>query len=292
MTFRKLVALLAVVLLPLAVQAEETTTYYVNDLLGSPVAAIDEQGNVLWTETYAPYGARIEESPANPGNPAYTGKPEDPVTGLVYMGARWYDPETGRFASVDPVRFVDSNVHSFNRYAYANNSPYVFVDPDGRWSAKAHDALIRFALITKISEADIDRIQAASRYFDKRTQDPESAHKHSMAREGQDAGDAKKMRDYFVQNNLNIAKRFADNGHRNAALGVFGQAIHPVMDSSSPEHTDADGNPRQWRGLEDAFGHSPIDWIGSETSRDISVDIYREQSETINEMYDYVFGED
>jgi RHS repeat-associated protein len=131
MTFRKLVALLAVVLLPLAVQAEETTTYYVNDLLGSPVAAIDEQGNVLWTETYAPYGARIEESPANPGNPAYTGKPEDPVTGLVYMGARWYDPETGRFASVDPVRFVDSNVHSFNRYAYANNSPYVFVDPDG-----------------------------------------------------------------------------------------------------------------------------------------------------------------
>jgi uncharacterized protein RhaS with RHS repeats len=46
------------------------------------------------------------------------------------MQARYYDPVIGRFYSNDPVGF--SNVHNFNRYAYANNNPYKYVDPDGR----------------------------------------------------------------------------------------------------------------------------------------------------------------
>jgi uncharacterized protein RhaS with RHS repeats len=46
------------------------------------------------------------------------------------MQARYYDPVIGRFYSNDPIGFRD--VHSFNRYAYANNNPYKYVDPDGR----------------------------------------------------------------------------------------------------------------------------------------------------------------
>ena len=45
------------------------------------------------------------------------------------MQARYYDPVIGRFYSNDPVGF--RGVHSFNRYAYANNNPYKYVDPDG-----------------------------------------------------------------------------------------------------------------------------------------------------------------
>jgi hypothetical protein len=45
------------------------------------------------------------------------------------MQARYYDPVIGRFYSNDPASF--SNIHNFNRYAYANNNPYKFVDPDG-----------------------------------------------------------------------------------------------------------------------------------------------------------------
>lgn len=50
---------------------------------------------------------------------------------MVYMGARLYDPQIGRFLSVDPVHFIESSPASFNRYAYANNSPYGYVDPNG-----------------------------------------------------------------------------------------------------------------------------------------------------------------
>ncbi|MER2491047.1 RHS repeat-associated core domain-containing protein [Catenovulum sediminis] len=46
------------------------------------------------------------------------------------MQARYYDPVIGRFLSNDPVGY--SNVHNFNRYAYGNNNPYKFIDPDGR----------------------------------------------------------------------------------------------------------------------------------------------------------------
>jgi uncharacterized protein RhaS with RHS repeats len=49
------------------------------------------------------------------------------------MQARYYDPVIGRFYSNDPVGWVANNpVYSFNRYSYANNNPYKYVDPDGR----------------------------------------------------------------------------------------------------------------------------------------------------------------
>lgn len=113
-----------------------STTYYHNDLLGSPIAATDENGDLKWTEQYRPYGERIQNDPAAEKNTRwYTGHAHDQDTGLTYMGARYYDPVVGRFMAMDPVGFSEGNVHSFNRYAYANNNPYRFVDPDGRESA-------------------------------------------------------------------------------------------------------------------------------------------------------------
>ena len=50
----------------------------------------------------------------------------------MYQKARYYDPALGRFLSIDPVGFQDSNPQSFNRYAYVNNNPTTYVDPDGR----------------------------------------------------------------------------------------------------------------------------------------------------------------
>lgn len=50
---------------------------------------------------------------------------------MTYAQARFYDPLIGRFLSTDPVYFSDDNPFTFNRYAYANNNPYKYKDPDG-----------------------------------------------------------------------------------------------------------------------------------------------------------------
>lgn len=53
------------------------------------------------------------------------------------MQQRYYDPVIGRFYSNDPVGFTASNPMMFNRYAYANNNPYKFTDPNGENPAMA-----------------------------------------------------------------------------------------------------------------------------------------------------------
>jgi RHS repeat-associated protein len=67
----------------------------------------------------------------------FTGHVNDPQTDLVYMQQRYYDPIAGRFLSVDPVVTDARSGNSFNRYTYAHNSPYRYIDPDGRDSAPA-----------------------------------------------------------------------------------------------------------------------------------------------------------
>jgi RHS repeat-associated protein len=110
--------------------ADSQITYYHNDITGTPMAATDSSGALLWKESYRPYGDPMQP-PVADNTIWFTGKPYDKDSGLSYMGARYYDPLLGRFMGMDPKGFAEENLHSFNRYAYANNNPNKFVDPDG-----------------------------------------------------------------------------------------------------------------------------------------------------------------
>src|SRR3546814_11838413 len=55
------------------------------------------------------------------------------------MQQRYYDPQIGRFLSVDPVSADTVTGWNFNRYNYAANNPYKFKDPDGRIIETAWD---------------------------------------------------------------------------------------------------------------------------------------------------------
>jgi RHS repeat-associated protein len=105
--------------------------YQHTDALGSPVAVTNEAGAVIERNNYEPYGAIIGK-PTRSGI-GYTGHMMDGVTGLTYMQQRYYDQSLGRFLSVDPVTANSGSGVNFNRYWYANDNPYKFVDPDGRW---------------------------------------------------------------------------------------------------------------------------------------------------------------
>jgi RHS repeat-associated protein len=127
--------------------------YIHTDGLGSPVARSDKNGNLISGSRtrYEPYGATAAGATPTIG---FTGHVNDPATGLIYMQQRYYDPYAGRFLSTDPV-LTDVNTGSaFNRYIYANNNPYKYVDPDGRQIALSPQLAVPIVILVayKISQ--------------------------------------------------------------------------------------------------------------------------------------------
>ncbi len=108
--------------------------YTHTDHLGSPVAGTDSAGNVAWRERYTPYGEKLLNPTALDNQAAFTGHIYDSATGLTYMQARYYDPNIGRFLSIDPVNVTPSTPGMFNRYAYVTNDPINKIDPDGEFA--------------------------------------------------------------------------------------------------------------------------------------------------------------
>lgn len=137
--------MLASFLLASTAHAAQTVTYYHADALGSTVATSDESGMLLWRKSYDPYGEKLSDGEGVNNSVSYTGDKHDDTTGLTYMGARYYDPQVGRFMGMDPVGFQDRNPASFNRYSYANNNPYKYVDPDGEAVILATIAIVGLA---------------------------------------------------------------------------------------------------------------------------------------------------
>jgi RHS repeat-associated protein len=113
------------------IESDAEAIYYDHtDALGSVIALTDSTGAVVERSEYDAYGGLMNRPSSN--RPGYTGHVMDSATGLTYMQQRYYDPQIGRFLSADPIRVDGAAGGNFNRYWYANNNPYRFMDPDGR----------------------------------------------------------------------------------------------------------------------------------------------------------------
>jgi RHS repeat-associated protein len=140
---------------PVSVTVAGSVTFLHNDFAGNPIAATDANGALLWKENFRPYGDRLNNPAAASGNRQwFHGKPADADTGLSYFGARYYDPTVGRFMGVDTVGLDPTRLYTFNRYAYGNNNPYKYVDPDGRFAREAVVLASVFAVAVIISSTD------------------------------------------------------------------------------------------------------------------------------------------
>jgi RHS repeat-associated protein len=101
------------------------TSWFYTDHQGT-VLAIEDVKGVVQRQAFTAYGAPIGRMTEDLG---YSGQRHD-KTGLIYLHARYYDPTIGRFISPDTVVPSEAPI-GLNRYAYANNSPTLFVDPSG-----------------------------------------------------------------------------------------------------------------------------------------------------------------
>ena len=97
--------------------------YYISDANGTAWGLTDSSGTVVWSADYDSYGnatfsGTIDQPLRMPG------QYHDTESGLYYNLARYYEPTTGRYLSVDPLRDAED-------YTYAGGNPLKYVDPTG-----------------------------------------------------------------------------------------------------------------------------------------------------------------
>ena len=117
-----------------------SNTYYaIKDHQNTVIALTDENGAVVESYEYDAYGntrvfdaSGTELTQSAYGNRyCFQGREIDWTTGLYHFRARWYNPETGRWLSKDPIGIAGG----LNQYVFCDNNPVNFTDPYGQsWS--------------------------------------------------------------------------------------------------------------------------------------------------------------
>lgn len=115
----------------------EEILYFTQNQVDSVVLATDATGAVVSRVVYRPFG-EIYQS-ASHGEKRlrekFVGNELDDSSGLYYFGARYYNPETGRFMSADQFEpgGPELSAASYNLYSYSENNPITYNDPSGEF---------------------------------------------------------------------------------------------------------------------------------------------------------------
>ena len=120
------------------------TLYFVQkNFQGDIVALVNQNGNVVAKYVYDAWGngkvcnasgtENTSSSFIGNINPfRYRGYYYDVETGLYYLQTRYYEPRAGRFLNADSVDFIAPDlIGGLNLYAYCNNNPVMYSDPEG-----------------------------------------------------------------------------------------------------------------------------------------------------------------
>ncbi len=112
--------------------ANDAIQYYQCDQIGTPLELVDEQGALAWSADYKAWGRIARQSGNSVTQPLrFQGQYEDSETGLYYNRFRFYDPDSARYLTQDPIGLVGGD----NLYQYAPNST-AWADPLGLAKSK------------------------------------------------------------------------------------------------------------------------------------------------------------
>ena len=133
---------------PIGFTVGEHTYYYIKNIQGDVLTVTDAEGTPIVNYTYDAWGA-MTVSPASQNvtsqtvvnvaflNPVtYRGYFYDYELGLYYLQSRYYDPETGRFVSIDITCDSGNSIVGPNLFIYGENEPTVAECSDGEETYK------------------------------------------------------------------------------------------------------------------------------------------------------------
>ena len=116
--------------LDIIAQQQAERLYYAHDGLGSVRQLVDTTGQIETNYAYDPFGVPLVGGDVyNPYQ--YTGEAWDAEVELLYLRARYYQPETGRFVTKDPWAGNRLSPSTLNRYVYVRSNPVNLGDPSG-----------------------------------------------------------------------------------------------------------------------------------------------------------------
>ena len=120
-----------------AVKHNNATYFYRKDAQANIVALLDKTGAAVVEYKYDAWGkcqTTVVDSAANTIaalNPfRYRGYYFDTETGFYFLKTRYYDPEIGRFITIDDISYLTpERINGLNLYAYCNDNPVMGYDP-------------------------------------------------------------------------------------------------------------------------------------------------------------------
>lgn len=108
--------------------------YYIYDGHGSTRLLTDGGGRVTDRYSYDACGNLLQKEGGTQNDFLYTGEQYNANTGLYYLRARYMDPSTGTFISMDSYPGNLNDPVSLHKYLYANANPVMNTDPSGYMS--------------------------------------------------------------------------------------------------------------------------------------------------------------
>ena len=118
-------------------RVDGVATWVHQDHLDSLRAISDGAGAGIATREFAAFGEQVGSTGTDSGTRGYGAHWQDGESGLLYMGARYYDPVLARFVQPDSVVPEPGDPQSWNRYSFVRNNPYNRVDPTGSFDIGA-----------------------------------------------------------------------------------------------------------------------------------------------------------
>jgi RHS repeat-associated protein len=116
--------------LDIIAQQQAERQYYFHDGLGSVRQLLDSTGEIETNYAYDPFGVPVVAGDAS--NPyRFTGEAWDAEVELLYLRARYYQPQVGRFITKDPWAGNVAQPSDLNHYAYVQNNPANLIDRAG-----------------------------------------------------------------------------------------------------------------------------------------------------------------
>ena len=275
--------------------------YNLKDHLGNTRVTFTGHGygrpEVNLLTSYDPYGLVTSQTSFYPTGASknkllYNGKEfqDDVLAGSKIdwfdYGARMYDPELGRWHSMD---MLSESFFRHSPYSYSFNNPIKYYDPNGMWPSAIHNIMLSNigSLMTK---NDLSTLMWASKEADaQKYQGPEVSFRHAMGQKGLSPSKSIYFYNKFINDQFGLALKASS---RTEGLKELGFALHAIMDNSSPTHKGF----QVWKGIKEEECFGAVHWLGEQDGAyfdpvnrpDIILAI--QEMKTLYELFDQAYG--